>query len=178
MLRTRALAPAHVRRALHATHAVATVVLLATGLLLEFPELRSFTIGGYGRSIVSIHLVAGVAFALLPMIALLLASAALIEDLRRRLGPPDPWRWRKSHIVGSLIAVALLSVSGAVMWADADLPIAVGDASRAVHVALTALVGISLPIHLVLARRKIVERVKGWLGRGEPPDGFFDLDEG
>jgi len=177
MLRGPAVVPSYVGRVLHATHAVATLVLLATGLLLEFPELRSLAIGGYGQRIVTIHLVAGGAFALLPLVALGLARAALVEDLRRRLGPPDPWCWRKSHIAASLVAVALLSASGAMMWADALLPVAAGDAARVVHVVFTAGIGISLLVHLVMARRKIVARVKGWLGRDKPPDGFFDLDE-
>jgi cytochrome b subunit of formate dehydrogenase len=172
-----AISPTRVRRTLHATHAAATLALLATGLFLEFPELRSVAVGGYGHRIASIHLFAGASFVVLPLVALALARSALIEDLRLRLGPPDPWRWRKSHIVSSLVAVTLLSLSGIVMWTDERLPSAVGDAARLAHVALTVLIGASLCVHLVVARRKIVARVRRSLGRDEDPDGFFELDE-
>ncbi len=178
MLRGTSMPAASVRRVLHATHAVATVALLATGLLLEFPELRGLAIGGYGRSVVFVHLGAGGFFAGLPLLALAVAHRALLEELRRRLGPPDPWRWRKSHIVGSLAAVALLSGSGVLLWGDAHVSVFVGDASRAVHVALTVLIAVTLPIHLAMARRKILARVKEWLGGAGPADGFFDPDEG
>ncbi len=120
MLRGPAVVPSYVGRALHATHAVATLVLLATGLLLEFPELRSLAIDGYGQPIITIHLVVGGAFALLPLVALGIARAALVEGLRRRLAPPEPWRGRKSHIAAFLVVVALLFASGAVMWAGAS----------------------------------------------------------
>ena len=178
MLRGMSMPAARLRRLLHGTHAAATVILLGTGLLLEFPELRSLAIGGYGRIVVLVHLVAGGVFALLPLLALAVAHRALLEELRRRLGPPDPWRWRKSHIVGSLVAATLLSASGVLLWGDAHVSVHVGDASRAVHVALTVLIAATLPIHLAMARRKILARVKEWLGGAGPADGFFDPDEG
>lgn len=172
------MALAYMRRALHATHAFATLALLATGLLLEFPDLRSVAVGGYGHRILSIHLVAGAGFALLPLVALALARHGLVEDLRRRLGPPDPWRWRKSHIVGSLVAVLLLSASGAAMWADELLPGAAAETARVIHVVFTAVIGFTLGVHLVMARRKIVARALSWLGRRESHEASFDFDEG
>lgn len=165
-----------VRRALHATHAVATLLLLGTGLLLEFPELRARFVGGYGTRIVTIHLWAGAAFAGIPLLALAISYRGLLEDLRRRLGPPDPWGFRKSHIVVSLGAGFLLSLTGLILWRDTLFPVSVGDGSRWIHLALTVVIAVEIPVHLFAARRKIRQRVREWLGREEPPDSFFDFD--
>jgi len=165
-----------VRRALHATHAVAALLLLGTGLLLEFPELRALSIGGYGGRIVAIHLWAGAAFAGIPLAALAFSYRGLVEDLRRRLGPPDPWGWRKSHIAGSLAAGVLLTLTGLILWRDTWFPVVVGDGSRWLHIGLTIVIALELPIHLVVARKKLRSRVREWLGLEEPPDSFFDFD--
>jgi cytochrome b subunit of formate dehydrogenase len=170
------MTPIHLRRALHTAHAIASILLLGTGLLLEFPELRGLSIGGYGGRVVSIHLWVGVAFMLVPLAALALAGRPLVEDLRRRLGPPDPWRWRKSHITGSIVTVVVFSVSGIILWGDDWFPLALWDASRTAHIAFTVLISISLPIHLVAARRKMLARAKEMLGLAESPDSFFDED--
>jgi cytochrome b subunit of formate dehydrogenase len=166
-----------VRRGLHAAHAITTLLLVATGLLLEFPELRLVSTGGYGQTIVALHRWGGVAFAAAPLLALGLAASALAEELRRRLGPPDPWRWRKTHIVLTLVAVPALSASGFALWLDDALPRGVVDAARTVHVALTWMLIAALPVHLIAARRKIVQRVRGWLGLEPPIDAFFADDE-
>ena len=50
------MTPGAVRRALHAAHALTSVLLIATGLLLGYPDLRSALVGGYGRQILDGHL--------------------------------------------------------------------------------------------------------------------------
>lgn len=170
------MTPTRIRRALHTAHALASILLLATGLLLEFPELRGLSIGGYGSRVISIHLWAGAVFALAPLAAILLAGRPLLEDLRRRLGPPDPWRWRKSHITGSIIMVTVFTVSGIILWGDDWFPLALIDVSSTAHVALTVVISVSLPIHLIVARRKMLARAKEMLGLAESPDSFFEED--
>jgi len=161
---------------LHATHAVATLLLLGTGLLLEFPELRARSIGGYGSRIVTIHLWAGAAFAGAPLLALALSWRGLVEDLRRRLDPSERWGWRQGHIAGSVAATFLLSLTGLLLWRDSLFPVLVGDGSRWIHLGLSVAIAVALPVHLVLARRKLRQRVREWLGREDPPDSFFDFD--
>ena len=43
------MSPIGIRRALHHVYTVACIVLLATGALLAWPDLRAQVIGGYGR---------------------------------------------------------------------------------------------------------------------------------
>jgi cytochrome b subunit of formate dehydrogenase len=170
------MTPHGVRRALHWTHAGTTLLLLATGLLLEFPELRRFATGGYAIRLVSLHSWSGVAFALAPVAALALAGRALIGELLRRLGPPDPWRWREYHLAGSIAATGALSASGVLLWiGDAWLPIGLWDASRGVHVAAGWAIAVSLPLHLVAARHKIRARIRAELGLAEP-DALLDIE--
>lgn len=176
-LRGLPLTAATVRRLLHAIHALAVLLLLVTGVLLFFPELRGAAIGGYGQSILDLHLWGGAAFGLAPLAAAGLMAGALAEDVRRRLGPPDPWRWRKSHIVISLAASAGLVVSGIAIWFDDALPRVMGEPMHWIHDALTVVLAVALPVHLVASRRKIVSRVREWLGLAPPPPEPFDFED-
>lgn len=164
-----AMTPARLRRALHTAHVIATLVLLATGFLVEWPELRARLIGGYGPQIARVHRWAGVAFIAAPALALLVAARPLMRDLLRRLGPPDPVNWRKIHIVTSLLLGVALSVSGVLLWVDAGLPLAALDATLTVHIVATWALAVSIPVHLAAARRKIVSRCREIVGLEAPP---------
>ena len=171
------MSAAHVRRLLHAIHALAVLLLLATGVLLFFPELRGAAIGGYGQRILTFHLWGGVAFGAAPLVAAALVASALHEDVRRRLGPPDPWSWRKTHIVLSLAASAGLVVSGVAIWFEDALPRAFGEPMHWVHDSLTVVLGAALPVHILMSRRKIVSRIREWLGVAPPPPEPFDFED-
>lgn len=170
-----------VRRGLHAAHAVMALALLATGLLILWPELRSRTLGGYGREVGEIHIYLGLAFAIAPLLAWLLAPRGLLANLWEQIDASGlRSRWRRTHIVVSIIASPALTLSGLVLWLGDDLPIVVWDGADLVHVVCHWVVTISLPLHVVVARRKIAERVRLMLG-GEPPELFEftdDPDEG
>jgi cytochrome b subunit of formate dehydrogenase len=170
------MTPFTTRRLLHAAHVVATLVLLATGFLIQWPDLRAQVIGGYGRELAEVHVWMGWAFAAAPALALALASRPLLDDLGRRLGSQEPLSWRKAHVVITLVAGALLTLTGIALWVLGALPVALLDASLEVHIWATWVLAISLPVHLVVARRKIVERVRVALG-GEPPPLFEFGDE-
>jgi len=162
------------RRLLHASHGITTLPLLATGFLIQWPDLRAQVVGGYGRELAEIHLWFGGAFAAAPLLAVG-AAGALFADLRQRLGPPDPITWRKLHIVITVAASLLLSVSGIILWWFQDLPLIVQDVSLEIHIWATWAVALSLPVHLVVARRKIAERAR--LIRGDEPPLFEFVDE-
>lgn len=168
------------RRAVHASHAGTTLALLASGALLQWPDLRAGVLGGYGRELALAHEAAGVAFVLIPLAALARAGRALLRDARRRLGPPDPFGWRKLHIASTLVAAPLLGATGLVLWLDEPVPLAVVDAALELHAALSWLLLGLLAIHLVAARRKMAGRVREMLGRGTPPpddpDPLFGMD--
>jgi cytochrome b subunit of formate dehydrogenase len=169
--------PPTVRRALHVGHSVTVLVLVATGLLIQWPDLRARLIGGYGLQIASLHNWVGVGFIAAPVLALALSARPLVGDLLRRLGPPDPVGWRKIHIVTSLLVSLLLVLSGLYLWVDPDLPLAWFDLSVEIHVALTWVLGVLIPLHLVAARRKIAAAVRRMIGSETEPDLGFPLDE-
>lgn len=175
------MTPGPVRRALHATHTAASVLLIATGLLLSYPDLRGRLVGGYGREILDAHLWIGAALIAAPCVAGLLAGRLLLRDLVRRLGPPDPtFAWAKVHIVATLAMTSLLVATGLLLWLDFDLPTAVLDLATTSHVAATWLLVASIPLHVVLARRKIVARTREILGlvpASELLPPFFDEDD-
>jgi len=174
------MSPPLIRQLLHGLHVAASLVLLATGLLIEWPDLRARVIGGYGRQLATFHEWASVPFIVAPLLALLIAGRPLLRDLRRRLGPPDPVSWRKIHIVSTLGFGLLLVVSGLVLWVDPGVPIPLPlfDASVTVHVVATWVLLCSIPVHLFAARRKIVSRCRDLLrGQSEPPFPFGDGEE-
>ncbi|CAG0985326.1 hypothetical protein MYXO_02096 [Myxococcaceae bacterium] len=171
------MSAALIRRMLHGVHAVATLLLLATGVVIYWPELRTAMIGGYGQRVLDIHLIAGALFIVSVIAAGAAAGAPLLEDLRRRLGPPDPWGWRKTHIVLALAVSAGLSISGVVLWLDVALPRFAFDAAHWVHDLLTIVIALALVVHLVASRRKIVSRVREWLGLAPPPPEPFDFED-
>lgn len=166
-------------RALHALHALTTLALLATGFLVQWPDLRARVVGGYGRELAILHVWVGWAFALAPLLALAFAARPLLADVARRFGPSETSRWRKAHVVVTLVAGSLLSVTGVALWWPDDFgafPLAFLDASLEVHIWATWVFALSLPLHLLVARGKIVERVRVALG-GEPPPLFEFADD-
>ena len=148
-----------VRRALHTAHAVATLALLATGVLIEFPELRGLLLGGFGRQVAELHSSAGIAFLAAPALALVVAGRALLGEARRRLVGPVV-AVRKAHVGTTLATGVLLAGTGVLLWFDRALSTPVLDATVAIHVVSAwALVG-DLVLHLVavVARRVRVSR--------------------
>jgi cytochrome b subunit of formate dehydrogenase len=170
------MTPFTTRRLLHAAHVVATLVLLATGFLIQWPDLRAQVVGGYGRELAEVHVWMGWAFAAAPAAALALAAQPLLADLGRRIGSEEPFSWRKAHVVITVVAGVLLTLTGIALWVPGTLPVALLDASLEVHIWATWVLTISLPVHLVVARGKIVERVRIALG-GEPPPLFEFADD-
>jgi len=164
------------RRLLHVAHAATTLALLATGFLIEWPDLRARVVGGYGRQLADIHVWIGWAFAAAPLLAVAAAARPLIADLAQRLGPPDPLTWKKAHVLLTLAAGVLLTATGVVLWWPGDVPVALQDASLEIHIVATWVLALSLPVHLVEARRKMAELVRHHL-RGGPPPLFEFTDE-
>jgi cytochrome b subunit of formate dehydrogenase len=166
-----------IRRALHHVYTVATLVLVATGLLLNDPDLRARLIGGYGRETLDVHLWAGWVFLGVPALALLVRGRPLLRDLVRRLGPPDGLTWRKFHTVLTLVAGVLLGVTGVVLWLDVRLPMLLADAILLTHEWCMWVVIAALAVHVVVAWRKTVSRTREIL-MGQPEPLFsFETDD-
>jgi cytochrome b subunit of formate dehydrogenase len=156
--------PVAVRRSLHHFYAVSAIALMATGIFLTLPDLRANLIGGYGRQILDLHLWAGWVFLAAPPLALALAARPLLADLRERLADAEGRGWRRIHIVSSLAAGFLLGATGIVMWLDVPLQRDLGDLVTSTHEVLSWVVIVELGGHLLVARRKIVERARTLLG--------------
>jgi hypothetical protein len=161
-------------------HAAGALGLLATGVLLGAPDLRATLLGGYGREVAAWHDAGAYLFLAAPVLAAALAARPLLADLRARLGPPDGLTWRKLHIVLTLALSACLSASGLVLWAGEAVGAALYDGALVLHLAAAWARGVTLPLHLVAARRKLVARAREIL-RGGPRELPFDpelyLDE-
>lgn len=181
MAQEKRMTPGTVRRSFHTAHASVSLLLIATGLFLWDPDLRAQLVGGYGREILDAHLWLGVGLLGVPILAGLLAARPLLRDLVRRLGPPDPpYAWAKLHIVASAVVTSLLGGSGLLLWFDLDLSPATLDLATELHLALTWLLIASIPVHLVMARRKVVSRARELFGRvpvSERRAPEFDEDE-
>lgn len=169
--------PFTIRRYLHLLNALTTIALIFTGLLISYPDLRGSLIGGYGREILEWHIWAGWAFMAGPALALALGARALLSDIRRRLGPPDPvYAWPKVHTVGTVLLSLGVGASGIILWADLDLPIAFVDAMLQIHIIVTWILLITIPLHVVIAWRKAAQRLREMLGI-DPVPGFSDDDD-
>lgn len=165
------LAPATARRGLHALHTLASLALVGTGLLIQWPELRARVLGGYGRELALLHEQSALVFLAAPALALAFAGRALARDASARLRRPH-LTWRKTHLVLSVALSLALSVSGVAMWIDAG-PLWLLDAATQVHVWTTWAFLAALAAHLVAARRKIREAISlrlGYDGGHVPPD--------
>jgi hypothetical protein len=165
-----------VRRGLHLAHAASALLLLATGALLAAPDLRASLLGGYGRELASAHDLGACVFLAAPALALALAARPLAQDLRARLGPPRGLGWKKLHIGLTLALSTLLSASGLVLWGAAGEPAGLYDAALELHEAASWALAVSLPIHVAVARRKLVARAREIL-RGGPDPSLFEPPE-
>lgn len=150
-----------VRRALHGSHALLTVALLVTGLLMGFPGLRARLVGGYGTEIWELHLALGLAFVALPLLALAAAGRGLARDAGRRLGPPRGITWRKVHLVASVAATLVLGLSGIPLGWDEPFPLVVLDGALLAHQAASWFLLGLVAIHLVAARRRLAAKLRG-----------------
>jgi hypothetical protein len=170
------MSPIGIRRWIHHVYTVVAIVLLATGALLAWPDLRARLIGGYGRETLDVHLWAGWVMLGIPAL-FLLAVRPIWRDLFRRLGPPDGITWRKINIVLSLAAGVLLALSGVLLWLDLGLSITAIDAWLFVHDALSWLIFGALVVHIAAAWRKTVVRTREILGLESEPAFPFEMDD-
>jgi cytochrome b subunit of formate dehydrogenase len=170
------MSPIGIRRAIHHIYTLMAIVLLATGALLAWPDLRAQVLGGYGRETLDVHLWAGWIMLGVPALVLL-AAGPIWRDLVRRLGPPDGITWRKINIVLSLAAGVLLAVTGVLLWLDFGIPLAALDASLFVHDALSWLILGALVVHIIAAWRKTVARTREIFGLESEPAFPFEFDD-
>ena len=123
---------------LHASYAVVVLVLVATGLLIQYPDLRAALAGGYGRTFATVHEWAGVAMLALPAIALVLSPRKAIEVIEIRSYQRTELRLHAVNVWFTLLGGAGLIVTGFLMWFPRSLPDSIPMVSQRFDVWLTA----------------------------------------
>lgn len=130
---------------LHAIHAGSFLFLGLTGVLLVSPALRATITGGYSLTLAAGHRWAGL-LVLLPQVALLLAAGA------RHCFEPSACGWRahlqRLHLAATLVLTALLTASGALLWAGDHVPPGAFEAAHPIHATAALVAWAFLALHL------------------------------
>jgi len=71
-------------RWVHAIYACIVIVLIATAIPIQFPDLRASLVGGYGRSFATVHEWAGVAMLALPVVVFAATPRMALETIAIR----------------------------------------------------------------------------------------------
>ncbi len=128
---------------LHWAITIAFFMLLMSGFLLLYPELRLELIGGYSLTLINVHKYVAIAY--VPLVLVYLWNLYMVYTT---LG-----LWQKIHIAAVSIFGALLVISGFGVWFYRDLPYRVVADSSSVHDIMTFLVIPVLLIHLTQIRK-------------------------
>ncbi len=157
-------APGARYRWVHAIYAAIVLVLIATAIPIQFPDLRASLIGGYGRSFATVHDWAGVAMLALPVVVFAATPRRALETIVIRSYRREHFRLHAVNLWFTLVSGLLFAVTGFLMWFPAQLPDAVVDASADVHSTLSYVLYVVVPLHLVIASKRTWEVLRGWAG--------------
>lgn len=151
---------------IHRVNTTAILVLLFTGTLHTYPDVRSAIFGGYDRLVADVHIWAGAVFVCFPILALARTQGSLLKNLRVRILKDPNWHWRRLHLILTLIACCLQSSTGFVIWLDAQwpMPVSLVDSLFVIHRSVAWYLGLSLPLHLWMARQSIVKITRKLIG--------------
>ncbi len=150
-------------RGLHFCYSLVAVALLATGLLIHLPDLRAWTVGGYGRTIASLHEWGGVVMLVLPAIALLMGPKAASETMWIRSYRRANLRLHSINLWFTLVSGVIFIVSGFILWFLRYFPDVVVDVSVELHVIFTYALMVVVPLHIVVSRERLALNLRTWL---------------
>ncbi|GIW40826.1 MAG: hypothetical protein KatS3mg076_1403 [Candidatus Binatia bacterium] len=139
--------PSQARTTLHLLHLLPFLVLLATGLLLRNPDLRSALVGGYSLVLRRVHLWAAIAFCALPLPVFFRHGVRTLVAVRA--GPPVRTRWRRIHTAATLGFSSALAATGFLLSADLHLPERLLTEARSLHAACAVSAALLLVVHLL-----------------------------
>lgn len=164
------------RHLLHGVHTVAFVLLLASGLLLFVPELRSLATGGYSQHLRQLHRWSGVAFAALPAAILVgygAGAVAIRTEPRTVRG-----RWKRFHLAAIAIMTAVFTITGVMLWSPAAFSDATLDVTRALHERLMFVAAAFLGAHVIeVGSGAVAQRLSPPSGAsGEKPSEQIDKE--
>lgn len=139
--------PALARPVLHTLHMLTFVILLATGVLMISPELRTAFTGGYSLVIRRAHLWSGVAFAVLPGIVVFPLGMRNVF-----VAPADRTArtfWQGLHLAITILIGAVFTATGFAIWEEGLVSEPLADFSRSTHNWLTWVAAGLLGLHLI-----------------------------
>ncbi len=153
------------QRWIHRVNTSAIVLLLISGTLHNLPDLRSSLFGGYDAWVADFHIWTGVLFISFPALILARTKGALLRNLRVRIFKDPAWHWRRVHLILTLCACSTQATAGIMLLLDIDVPlnITLADALFMVHRTGAWYFGLSLPLHLWMARRAITRTLRSWV---------------
>ncbi len=158
--------PFEFRRWVHRLNGTAAIILLITGTLVTLPDLRIAIYGSGGKVLSDVHVWTGAVFVSVPLLVLLSSGGSVLSNLKKRIFGSKTVHWRRVHLTVSLFSCFMMGLTGPIMWADSmwELPIALMDLLFLIHLSCAWIVGLTLPLHLWMARGAIVRVSKSWLG--------------
>lgn len=166
------MTPYETRRWVHRFVGSAALVLISSGTLVTLPDFRTTVIGGHGQLLSDLHMWLGFIFIAAPVVALLVAGKTILENLRKRIVDAEQMSWRRFHLTLTLCSGTLMASTGSVLLFDslvAELPVGIMDILFWFHLAGAWILGMTLPIHLWMARFGIARTLKQWLGLEKNP---------
>ena len=161
------LTSVEIRRWVHRFVGLAVLVLLLTGVLVTFPDVRTVLIGGRGQLLSDIHMWTSVILIGAPIVALVMNGKEIFQNLKKRMFNAKTHTWRRYHLSLTVVAGVAMSLIGCVLLIDSkmiELPIVMMDVFFWLHLAGAWLLGSVLLIHLWMAHRGIARTLKQWCG--------------
>src|SRR5512139_4088563 len=119
----------------HTTHLVTFVAVFVSGVLLFAPSLRAVFTGGYSLLIRDLHRWGGVAFAVLPLLVIVICGPRKVFHRPLRRGMRR--LWQGTHTLLAVLMSLTFTVTGFVLWGERALSENVVDVSRVIHDWLT-----------------------------------------
>ena len=162
---------ANTQRRIHYVNTVAIIVLLLTGTLHTLPDLRSSLTGGYDQLVADIHVWTGAIFISFPFLLMTRTQGSLLGLLRLRIFKDPVWHWRRVHLMLTVFVCLIQAIAGLLIWVDIrlPLPITLVDTLFLVHRSGAWYLGLTLPLHMWMARKKIVKTTRRLIGPKPSP---------
>ncbi len=146
-------------RRLHFAYAMNVLLLIATGLFIQMPDMRASVLGGHGRLIATIHEWSGVGMLVLPLLAVMRSPRWALNNIRRHSRRTSALRVHAVHLWFTLLTGLLFVVTGLAMWFQRSLPDAIVDPSIELHSIFSYALYAAVVLHVVSVRKRLFRMV-------------------
>lgn len=168
---------------IHRVNTSLALLLLATGLLHTFPDVRRSLMGGYELVIADTHLWTGALFIVFPLLVLACSQKSMVHHLRGRMFKAERWNWRRINLTFSVHVCVFQAIAGFLIWSDNyfTYPVLLVDGLFLLHQGGAWYIGLLIPLHLWMARRAIIRTLRRWRRQILPtavdkPEGIYRRD--